>query len=339
MRASACAQLGRARLGAEADQQVADRRPREAGLEQPEQERHGRQADREEGRPLDPGEGHLAPGAVGEQEGDHDQGDGERVDEQGDPEAPRPARGPPAQDQDHDPGEHAGAERGELDPGDDQPGVRVLRDLEQVVGAVVAERHVDDLEADGADVGHGHDRPLGGSSEAAAGVGQEDVQEERGGDEVEGLPEREQRRGVGEVERRDEHRRARGDHQRPEAGVGAAPPRDRAPDRVGEHDPREQHGLPLRLGRARGGHRHGGGGRGGGDAGEGHGPHHRPRWGSGDDRAPSRGRLGGRGHRPHSHPVSRRALVIGGGVSSGARWHIPEWRPCPPTATCCARGT
>ena len=153
------AQLARARLGVEVDEQVADGRAREAGLEQPEQERDRRQADHEEGRPLDPGEGHLAPGAVAEQEGDHHQGEGERVDEQGDPEAPRPARGPPAEDQDHDPGEHARAERGELDPGDDQPGVRLLRHLQQVVGAVVAERHVDDLEADGADVGDGHDRP------------------------------------------------------------------------------------------------------------------------------------------------------------------------------------
>ena len=38
----------------------------------------------------------------------------------------------------------------QLDPGDDQPGVRLVRDREQVVRAEAAERHVDDLEPDAA---------------------------------------------------------------------------------------------------------------------------------------------------------------------------------------------
>ena len=185
------AKVGRRRVRLEVDEELADRRPGEARVEERDEKRDRRQAERGESRPADLGHRRAAPGSRDEQRGDHDQCEPEGVGEKRQRPAQRAARAQPAGDQDANPGQAVRADERELDPRGGQGGVGVRGDLEQVLRAEVAERHANELERDRGHVRGDDEPPLEPPVQVPAREGEEHVEEDDRRQEVEGLPERE----------------------------------------------------------------------------------------------------------------------------------------------------
>ena len=110
------AQVGRSRVGAQVHEQVGHRGAGQARVEEAEQERRRRQADREQGRQAGCLEAVLPEHGHEEQERRHGEREGERVHQQGQGSPQGVVVGPSADDDEHDPGQRQGGEQAELDP-------------------------------------------------------------------------------------------------------------------------------------------------------------------------------------------------------------------------------
>jgi hypothetical protein len=150
-------------------------------------------------------------------------------------------------------GEHPDADQAERADGDELDveqragGARLGDDLEQVVGAVAAERHPDELQSERRRVAGDDERTLKGVLQPTSREREEDVKEHGCGHQVERLAEGVERRGVRPSQARHEHREARGDHQRAEAAVGPPRPREHAGEDVRQRDPVHERGLQAGL--------------------------------------------------------------------------------------------
>ena len=178
-----------------------------------------------------------AVGARQQQDGDHHETQGERVDEQRQRAAPRPSGTTAAGGEGDDSEQRERAERGELDALHLRRGCGRSRDLEQVVRPEAAQHHRDEVQAECRGVRRRDQQAFRATLETAAREGQEHMEEEHRRQEVEQDPDRVQDGAVAGRQAGEEHREARRDHQHAEAAVGPAAPGDEPGDDVREHDP------------------------------------------------------------------------------------------------------
>ena len=116
----------------------------------------------------------------------------------------------------------------------------IRRHGQQVVRAARAQQRLRELEAHGHEVGGGHERSFPQPLQTAGGEGQVDVQEQHHRDQVEDEPDGVGKGRVRPLKAGQQDREARRHHQRAEAALRAAPPRDQPGEDEGEGDPDEE---------------------------------------------------------------------------------------------------
>jgi hypothetical protein len=110
-------------------------------------------------------------------------------------------------------------------------------------GALVTERHADQLEPHREQVARQNQGALRTGLESSVRIGEEDLQVEHQRNQVEDLPDGRRQLRVGPGEVREKGRVAGRDHQRAEAAVGSPPPGDDAAEDVGDLDQAIERGL------------------------------------------------------------------------------------------------
>ena len=261
----------RLRIGPQRDDELADGRPGEARVEEAEQEDDRREPDHGQRRPLQRLEPRALEVPVHEERRDQDEADREQVDQERQRTPAMPACTPPPSREDADPDDADRTQREKLD---------VLRrrreggprgNLQQASRAKGAERQLHQLEADRARVRGADEHALESGPQPALGEGEKDVQEERGGQDVEGGSDRVEHVHVRQLKSREAAGDAARDHQQPQAAFRPAPPCDQAGEDVRDGDPVQQARLHEIDIVARQGKRDRAGGRGaarGGDRGD-----------------------------------------------------------------------
>ena len=190
-RASASRRSAGARIRPQLEEELADTRAGETVMKDPDQEDDRRHPEGHEGRPPDLCHARTAERVRGKKDGDHHQPERERVDEQSQRAAQRPARRPAPPSEDADSAETEGADRDELNMQHRQPPLELEATSNEVVRAEAAQRHPNDLEPDRGRVRRHDQGPLEPTSQPAARIRQENVQEQHGRQKVERLADRE----------------------------------------------------------------------------------------------------------------------------------------------------
>ena len=155
-----------------------------------------------------------------EEQSDHDECDGEGVDQERERATKRSARTSPPSREDTNPTEAAAADRHELDFHQEVGRTYVWSDLQKIVRTEVAEHHPDELEADRRRISKEDKDSLEPPFQTAARKREEHVQEDHRRDEVECLPQCEETVVRRPCERREEGDEAGDDHEGPEATPG-----------------------------------------------------------------------------------------------------------------------
>jgi hypothetical protein len=152
-----------------------------------------------------------------------------------------------APEEEDDSGETQATEYDELHLQQREGPFRLGRDLEQVVRAEPAQSHPDELHAQRRDVPGSDECAIDPPREAPRRKGEEHVQEEHRGKQVERDPDSEREREVRRREAREEPDEPRSDHQRAETAVGPAPPGDDPGEDVREQPPDLERDVDARL--------------------------------------------------------------------------------------------
>ena len=185
------AQVGRAQIAAELDDELAERRVREPAVEETDQEDGRSERERCERRPPDLGDPGTTVRGRAEEKRDHQETAREGVHEQPKRAAKRPDGTEPADDEHRHAQQTVRGHQRELNLAQRFRHAEVDLALDQVVRAEPAEVHAQKLEADRRRIRQ-HDQPAHEPSpQPPIRKGEEDVQEDDRGDEVERLPERE----------------------------------------------------------------------------------------------------------------------------------------------------